>query len=66
MKEMSKIDWIAFILVIIGALNWGLIAISADWNLVAILASLTNNLVGTIIYALVGLSGLWVLWSAFK
>ena len=59
MKDMNAIDWIARILVIIGAINWGL----AIWdiNLVGSFGMLT-----TIIYALVGLSGIWELVRLFK
>lgn len=59
MAKMNTVDWIARILVIIGALNWGL----AIWNI-----NLVGNLgvVTTIIYALVGLSGLWEIYALFK
>ena len=59
MAEMNAIDWIARILVIIGALNWGL----GIWNI-----NVVGNLgVGTtIIYALVGLSGIWEIIKLFK
>lgn len=59
MREMNAVDWIARILVIIGALNWGLGI--WDINLVGNLGVLT-----TIIYALVGLSGIWELVRLFK
>lgn len=64
MEDMNTIDWIARILVIIGALNWGLIAINAKWNVVA--AIFGTNVVATIIYALVGLSGIWEIIALFK
>jgi len=61
-KEMSAVDWIARILVIIGAINWGLVSF---WNdLIVVLFG--TNVVATIIYALVGLSGLWELIRLFK
>lgn len=59
--KMNTIDWIARILVIIGALNWGLVVF--DYNLVASLLG-----VGTaakVVYALVGLSGIWELIRLF-
>lgn len=58
-KQMNTIDWVARTLVIIGALNWGL----AIWNI-----NLVENLgvASLIIYALVGLSGLWELIRLFK
>lgn len=54
---MKIIDTIALILIIIGALNWGLIGIF-EFNLVeAILGSMTW--LTRIVYILVGISGLW-------
>ena len=62
MKKMSAIDWIAFILVIVGALNWSLVGFF-DWNLVtAIFGDMTT--VSRVIYDLVGLAALWMLGSA--
>ncbi len=54
---MKIIDTIALILIIIGALNWGLIGIF-EFNLVeAIFGAMTW--LSRIIYILVGISGLW-------
>ena len=54
---MKIIDTIALILIIIGALNWGLIGIF-EFNLVeAIFGSIAW--LTRIIYILVGISGLW-------
>ena len=54
---MKVIDTIALILIIIGALNWGLIGIF-EFNLVeAIFGSIAW--LTRIIYILVGISGLW-------
>ena len=60
---MNVISWIARILVIIGALNWGL----AIWdiNLVTLLLGTIPVLV-TIVYALVGLAGIWEIIRLFK
>jgi len=52
---MNTVDWIARILVIIGALNWGVAAFN-DTGIVSNLGIAT-----TIIYALVGLAGIWEL-----
>ena len=65
MGEMSTLDNIAGILVIIGALNWGLVAISANYNLVELLLGSWPALV-SIVYALVGISGLWMIYAMFK
>ncbi len=54
---MKVIDKIALVLIIIGAINWGLIGIF-NFNLVeAIFGNMT--VISRIIYGLVGLSGLW-------
>ncbi len=53
---------IAFILVIIGAIVWGLVGIF-DFNLVAmIFGSGAEAVVSRIIYSLVGISGLWLIF----
>lgn len=46
------------ILVIIGAINWGLIGFF-QWDLVAAIFGGQAAVVSRIIYALVGLAGLW-------
>lgn len=54
---MKVVDKIALALIIIGAINWGLIGIF-NFNLVAaILGDMT--ILSRIIYGLVGVSGLW-------
>ena len=47
---------IAKVLLIIGGLNWGLAIV--DTNLVGIIANATADVVGTLVYALVGLSAI--------
>ncbi len=60
---MKVIDTIALILVIIGAVNWGLIGIFS-FNLVdAIFGAM--SLFSRIIYTLVGISGLWCIKLLF-
>ena len=58
---MRKLDGAALALVIVGALNWGLVAV-AEFDLVATLFGLefgeTNGLT-RVVYGLVGLSGIW-------
>ena len=54
---MKVIDTIALVLIIIGAINWGLVGIF-NFNLVeAIFGGL--SVITKIIYILVGISGLW-------
>ena len=54
---MKIIDTIALILVIVGAINWGLIGFF-NVNLVDTIFG-TMSIISRIIYALVGISGLW-------
>ena len=54
---MKVIDKIALILVIIGAINWGLVGIF-KFNLVDTIFG-SMSVITRIIYALVGISGLW-------
>ena len=54
---MKIIDKIALVLIIIGAINWGLIGLF-KFNLVEMIFGDMTAL-ARIIYALVGISGLW-------
>lgn len=54
---MKVIDKIALVLIIIGAINWGLIGIF-EFDLVAAIFG-NMSVVSRIIYSLVGISGLW-------
>jgi uncharacterized membrane protein YuzA (DUF378 family) len=59
---MRKLDVAALALVIVGALNWGLVAI-AEFDLVAELFGLSfgeTNAITRIVYGLVGVSGVYV------
>ena len=47
---------IAHILLVIGGLNWGLAIVNL--NLVAMIADATSPILGTLIYALVGISAI--------
>ena len=54
---MKIVDKIALVLIIIGALNWGLIALF-NFDLVATIFG-DMTIISRIVYGLVGLSGLW-------
>lgn len=54
---MKVIDIIALILIIIGAINWGLIGIF-NFNLVETIFG-GFSIISRIIYILVGVAGLW-------
>ena len=54
---MKVIDKIALVLIIIGAINWGLIGLFG-FDLVATIFG-EISIISRIVYGLVGLSGLW-------
>jgi uncharacterized membrane protein YuzA (DUF378 family) len=63
MQKLSAMDMIAAILVIVGGLNWGLVAL--NFNLVSFLFGSWAWL-ETTVYALVGLSALWMIVMMVK
>ena len=56
---MKIIDNIALALIIIGAINWGLIGLF-NFNLVDTLFGI-GSVLSRIVYTLVGISGLWTI-----
>jgi uncharacterized membrane protein YuzA (DUF378 family) len=59
---MKKLDVVAVVLLVVGGLNWGLVAI-AEFDLVATVFGLDfgeTNALTRIVYALVGLSAVYV------
>lgn len=61
----SAIDKTALILVIIGALNWGLVGLF-QYDLIAALFGSQSAMASRIIYTLVGLAGLYSLIPLFR
>jgi uncharacterized protein len=60
---MKALKMIAAVLVIVGALNWGLVAL-AHFDLVAALLGMSfgqTSVLSSLVYGLVGLSGLYQL-----
>lgn len=60
---MRTIDTIALVLIIVGAINWGLIGLF-NFNLVDTLFGVGSAL-SRIVYTLVGVSGLWAIRLIF-
>lgn len=58
---MNEIDWVAYVLVVVGALNWGLIG-AFRIDLVQATLGGSPTLV-QLVYILVGLSGLYTLYK---
>ena len=59
MKKMSGLDWLSWILLVIGGLNWGLVGLF-DLDVIAKIFA-GAPVVAMIIYILVGLSAIWSL-----
>lgn len=68
-RLMKLLSGIAFVLTIVGGLNWGLVGLGmlmgSDWNLVNMLLG-AWPMVEAIVYVLVGLSAVWVALAASK
>ncbi|MEK7390668.1 MAG: DUF378 domain-containing protein [Patescibacteria group bacterium] len=64
MKNLSTIDWIALVLVIIGGLNWGVIGFFNLDLLGQILVDASG--LSRIVYGLVGLSALYLVFTMKK
>ena len=62
-SRFNVVDWIALVLMIIGAINWGLVG-AFGFNLVSALFGEMSTL-SRIIYVLVGLAGLYGISLAF-
>lgn len=59
--KMKELDWIAYVLVTVGALNWGLVG-AFRLDLVQTVLGTSPGLV-QLVYILVGLSGLYWLYK---
>ncbi len=61
-KKMSSLDWAAFVLVVVGGLNWGLIGLGnwmgGNWDLVKLLLGWMPFL-QNLVYLLVGLAAVY-------
>lgn len=59
--KMKELDWVAYVLVMLGALNWGLVG-AFRLDLVQTILGTSPGLV-QLVYILVGLSGLYWLYK---
>lgn len=62
MREMSAVEWVAVVLVLVGALNWGFVGLFG-FNLVTTLVG--EGTVANLVYDLVGLAALVELYFVF-
>ncbi len=61
---MRIVNIIAYVLVIVGAVNWGLFGLF-DFNLVSSIFSGARTMGSVIVYTLIALSALWLILSPF-
>lgn len=65
----SYLDWASLVLVVVGALNWGLVGlgslVDANWNVVNLIVGGFPT-VEALVYVVVGLAGLYELYFAYQ
>jgi uncharacterized membrane protein YuzA (DUF378 family) len=62
--KFNVIDWIAFVLVFIGGLNWGLVGFF-DFDLVGTIFG-DMSTIARVVYAIVGIAALYILISVIS
>lgn len=65
MLKLNVMDYIAHILVIVGAVNWGLVGFF-NYDLVGALFGGAASVISRCVFALVGLAGLYVISFFFR
>ncbi|MFB6100539.1 MAG: DUF378 domain-containing protein [Candidatus Nanohalobium sp.] len=74
MDEVNILDWASLVLIIIGAVNWGLVGLSIisgapsrnAYNLVNQLLGPLGTQFEAVVYLLVGLSGLYQVYFGYQ
>ena len=61
MKQMDALGWVVFVLLVVGALNWGLVGL-ADINVVKLVLG-SIPLLERLVYILVGVAGIWKIYK---
>jgi len=64
MKGKRLVEWIAFVLIVIGAVNWGLVGL-VGLNLVEALTG-AGSIITKLLYDLIGASGIVALFMTAK
>ena len=63
MRSLTGFDWTALVLAIVGCLNWGLIAISTQFDVVALILGGASSVLARIVYGLIGLSAIYLIFA---
>ena len=71
MADVNYLDWASLVLVIVGALNWGLVGLGEftdqNLNLVELmLGGVMGGQIEALIYLLVGLSGIYQIYFGYE
>ena len=61
MKKMATLDWVVFVLLVVGALNWGLVGL-ANLNVVEMILGSIPVLL-KLVYILVGVAGVYKIYK---
>ena len=65
MLKLNALGWVALALVIIGAINWGLVGLFNGFDLVEVLFG-ELSAISRIVYILVGLSGIYLVTTCLS
>jgi len=60
--KMNTLDYITWTLIVVGAINWGLVGF---WNYNLVTAIFGMGMLTKWVYIFVGLSGVYALWKMF-
>lgn len=67
--RVTSLDWLTMVLVIVGAINWGLVGlggfVGVNLNLVELILGFSPALVN-LVFLLVGLAGVYELYFAYQ
>ena len=64
MRKFNVVEWVVFVLVIVGALNWGFVGFF-NFNFVDQIFG-NMEMVARVIYDLVGVAGVYLIYLVFK
>ncbi len=65
MQKLNTVDMIALVLVIVGGLNWGLVGLNPNLNIVDMVFG-PMSMISRLVYVLVGLAAIYLAVNAMK